>query len=381
MQKIKPTATERRQKTRNDIYRFIYSAPSSVTKQDVARELHLSLPTVYQNLSELEEAGLIHAAEMQKPSGGRPPVGYEVTADAHYAVGVSLSATEISIVLMDMKGNETAAETEPVRDLEENALLAQLFDALGRFEERHNVVQSKILGIGLTVPGVLDATCETIILSPTMQLKQFPTARMQEQFSVPVSVENDSTCAGIAEYSALSAACPQKNFVYLHLEYGVGGAVFLGGRPWYGEHHRSAEFGHMCVVPGGLSCNCGKRGCLEAYIGAFRFSREQNIPLAEFFREKDAGNHPYQELWNDGIDHLAIAVSNLRRAFDCDVVLGGFMSERIGAGASMDRLRERIRELDIFEEDLSWLRIGSYPRRAGVCGAAWRWIEQYIEQI
>ena len=379
MKQIRPTATDRRKKTRNDIYRFIYNAPSSVTKQDVARELNLSLPTVYQNLSELEEAGLIHAAEMQKPSGGRPPVGYEVTADAHYAIGVSLSATEISIVAMDMKRNEVAAASEKIKDLEETALLAQMSDVITRFRENNRIDQTMLLGIGITVPGVLDSELSTIILSPTMRLQQLPVTRMQERFSCPVSIENDSTCAGIAEYSALSAECPDKNFVYLHLEYGVGGAVFFGGTPWYGENHRSAEFGHMCIVPDGLPCNCGKKGCLEAYIGAFRFSRDLGIPVETFFREMKAGNTVYQDLWNDGIDHLAIAVSNLRCAFDCDVVLGGFMAKEISASA--ERLKNRLKELDIFRDDPSWLRIGQYPQKAGVYGAAWRWIEQFMIEI
>ena len=379
MKQIKPVATDRRKKTRNDIYRFIYNASSSVTKQDIARDLRLSLPTVYQNLSELEEAGLIHAAELQKPAGGRPPVGYEVTADAYFAIGVSLSARNISMTAMDMKRNEIASASEKVKDLCEDMLLIQLSDALISFGEKNHLDQTKLLGIGITVPGVLDADFHTIILSPTMRLNQFPIARIQERFSCPVFIENDSTCAGIAEYSAMSSECKEKNFVYLYLEYGVGGAIFYAGRPWYGENHRSAEFGHMCIVPGGLPCNCGKNGCLEAYIGALRFSRDQGIPIEAFFREKESGNALYQNLWDDGIDHLAIAVSNLRKAFDCDVVLGGFLSEEIRK--SMERLKSRIAELDIFDDDLSWIKTGNYPHKAGIYGAAWRWIEKYIQQI
>ena len=379
MKQIKPVATDRRKKTRNDVYRFIYNASSSVTKQDIARELNLSLPTVYQNLSELEEAGLIHAAELQKPTGGRPPVGYEVRADAHFAVGVSISATEISMVALDMKRNEIAAASEPVQSLEKEALLGQFTDAMERFGEDAELDREKLLGIGLTVPGVLDPASDTILLSPTLQLGKVPVKQIQERFFCPVSVENDSTSAGIAEYSVLPKEERKKSFACLYLAYGVGGAVFFEGKPWYGENHRSAEFGHMCIVPDGLPCSCGKKGCLEAYIGAFRFSRDLGISIDAFFEERDRGNKEYQDLWEDGITHLAIALSNIRRAFDCDVILGGFMSEQIAA--SMEQLQAKIAELDIFGEDPSWLKIGKFPRKAGIYGAAWSWIERFIDEI
>ena len=66
-------------------------------------------------------------------------------------------------------------------------------------------------------------------------------------------------------------------------------------------------------------------------------------------------------------------------AFDCDVVLGGFMAKEISASA--ERLKNRLKELDIFRDDPSWLRIGQYPQKAGVYGAAWRWIEQFMIEI
>ena len=76
----------------------------------------------------------------------------------------------------------------------------------------------------------------------------------------PVYVENDGTSGGYAEYFLQ----PEKSsMAYLSLENGVGGAVLLNGAPYFGMHHRSGEFGHMCVEPGGLACACGKNGCMN----------------------------------------------------------------------------------------------------------------------
>lgn len=379
MAAIRPAATDRRRKTRNDIYRYIYDASSSVTKQEIAKELNLSLPTVYQNLSELEEAGLIHAAELLQPSGGRPPVGYEVNGGLRYAIGIALSAQEINITALDLNRRELASAREAAGSSEEEALILHMTDVLNRFREENGLDDERLLGIGMTVPGVLDEDSSTILLSPTMKLKRFPVQRIREQFSCPVIVDNDSTCAGIAEYAALPASEQKKNLVYLHMEYGVGGAVFFNGRPWYGENHRSAEFGHMCIVPGGRTCNCGMQGCLEAYIGAFRFSRDLGIGIDTFFTELNNGNQAYRAIWEDGLDHLAIAVNNLHRAFDCDVMLGGFMAEHIRDSA--ERLDAGISERELFEESNTWLRYGQYPGKAGIYGAAWTLIGQFIEAV
>lgn len=83
----------------------------------------------------------------------------------------------------------------------------------------------------------------------------------------------------------------------------------------------------MCVEPGGLPCKCGKRGCLEAYCSPSRVSDDLGISLKEFFDGLERHVPEYETLWYDLLRHLAIGVNNIRMALDCDVVLGGFLTE------------------------------------------------------
>ncbi len=377
MKGLRPTATERRRKTRKDIYMYIYDS-ASVTKQDIAYDLKLSLPTVYQNLSELEDAGLIRAADVQKATGGRPPVSYEVTSDYRFSIGVSFSASRICMIAMDMKRNEIASAERPIDSLEEDRLIEESEQMLERMIGENHFDKNRLLGIGVTVPGVLDDN-GTVILSPTMKLRHFSLKKLQEKYDCPVILENDSTCGGTAELSALPVDQRNKSFAYLFLEYGVGGAFFHNGKQWYGDHHRSAEFGHMCIVPGGRRCNCGKRGCLEAYVGSFRFSREMGISVEEFFEEVQNGNESYLEIWEDALEHLAIGISNIHRVFDCDVIIGGFLIEYLKP--YMSKLEEKIARLDIFDEGTSYVKLGKYLHKAGMYGTAWNFIEKYISNI
>lgn len=64
-------------------------------------------------------------------------------------------------------------------------------------------------------------------------------------------IENDATSGGYAEWFTHWQG---RDIAYLLLETGVGGAILVNGGQYQGVNHRSGEFGHMCVEPGGLPC-------------------------------------------------------------------------------------------------------------------------------
>ena len=67
--------TDRRRQTRSNVYRYIYDAKGFCSRQSLARELGLSLPTVYQNLSELMAAGLVRDSGGYLGDGAPPAPG------------------------------------------------------------------------------------------------------------------------------------------------------------------------------------------------------------------------------------------------------------------------------------------------------------------
>lgn len=379
MENLKPTVTERRQQTRSDIYRYIFHAPDPVSKQQIARALNLSLPTVYQNLTELEQAGLVKIGKINKSTGGRPSAAYMAVGDIRYAVGVSLSANHIRVLASDVKQNIIGYDKIKLESMTAENILLQLEESITQFLANNHLDTSRLLGVGVTIPGVFDMDTGELLVSPTIKLDNFSIREIKKQFPYPLYFENDSTSGGNAEYLSRSPEEQKQNFVYLFLEYGVGGAIFVNGSPYYGTTHRSAEFGHMCIEPKGNICNCGKRGCLEAYCGAYRFTRDLGITIETFFEGLQEGNKEYVELWDDALCHIAIAVNNLRMIFNCDVVLGGFMCEYLEPYLS--KLRYMISELDTFGDDAEYLKIGRYPRRSAMLGVAWHYTNEFIQNI
>ena len=92
---------------------------------------------------------------------------------------------------------------------------------------------------------------------------------------MPVALDNDANCAAHAERTA-GEARGARDVVLVTLGTGIGGAVLLDGRLHRGRNGMAGEFGHMQVVPDGLACECGGRGCWEQYCSGnalVRFAR------------------------------------------------------------------------------------------------------------
>ena len=153
----------------------------------------------------------------------------------------------------------------------------------------------------------------------------------------------------------------------------------VNGSPYIGDHGRSGEFGHICVHPGGLRCRCGQLGCLEAYCSSARLSSDLGITVERFFEELQQGNLSYQMLWKDYLSHLAVALANIRMSFDCDIVLGGYLSQYLQP--FLKDLRSLTAARDPFGTDGTFIYLCKYPKHAAPLGAALQFIDRFLKEL
>lgn len=378
---LEPTVTERRRLTRNSIYQLIIKSEEPVSKQEMAAALGLSLPTINQNITELMHANLLREGKPRRSTGGRPPIGYEINPDARFSMAVAVSSSHFRIWAGNMRQEELAFRNIPIPEEFSDEISGELLHReINHFIQENHLDIEKLLGIGITIPGVFNEENDRIILSPTLKVKNFSLKNLIRSSEVPVQVMNDSSSAGVEELLERTRNGESRTFVCLFLENGIGGAVFKDGQALRGMNGRSGEFGHMRIVPGGKLCNCGQRGCLEAYCSAYRFTRDLGLTADEFFREvKDEnGQGPRTDLLREWLHYLALGIINIRMAFDCDVVLGGFVTEYIRD--DMAHLKEEVEALDPFGSSADYLKLADSPK-ASLQGAAWTFIEKFINEI
>lgn len=96
---------------------------------------------------------------------------------------------------------------------------------------------------------------------------------LQSRLRLPVVVENDGNAATWAEHR-FGAGMDVKHLLLLTVGTGVGGGVVLDGRLHRGAFGVAGEVGHLRLVPDGLPCGCGARGCLELYASGSALVRQ-----------------------------------------------------------------------------------------------------------
>lgn len=349
----------------------------AVPKNSIAEDTHLSLPTVAQVLKELEEIGLIKEEGMLESIGGRKAKSYSCIKDAKVSVGVDITANHINIVIVDLAK----------QILYEKRVRIRLYDDPDSYHELQSIVteaiyesrisQDKILGWGISLPAIIGATGSKIYaMHEQMDLSHQLYDIVKDWFPFPVCLENDANSAGKAEI-ALSGT--DKDTIYFFISQSVGGAIILDGRVFYGKSQRGGEIGHMTLFPGGRPCYCGRIGCLNAYCSTKILSDITEEDLGKFFDRLKEKEKKCVEVWEEYLDHLALAVHNLNMAFDSEIVIGGYLGQYMKP--YMKDLRERVQQIDKFLTDTSFMKQAVLKYEASAIGVAAVFIERFIEHI
>ena len=362
---------------RSRIYKYLYNSKSFCSKQSIARDCEISMPTLYQNLTALMDAGLVRYSGEERSTGGRRAQGLDIVEDARLAVGIAVSEHQLRLILADLRLHELAYRAVPfdfVKYLtDENDKTEGILEA---FLDDYVVDREKLLGVGITIPALITPDHARIHVAPTLNLRDISLEKLTRRIPYPVYVENDATASGYAECFVRGGS---SHLAYFSLENGIGGAVLMGGQPYGGDNAQSGEFGHMCVEPGGLECSCGKNGCMEAYCSPLRIEKTFGVSLEEFFRGAEMHDPEYEALLYDMLRHLALSINNVHMVLDCDVILGGLLSEYLQPW--MPILKEYIIAGNPFTDDADFVKLSTLRHHITPLGAALYFVQKFVNSV
>lgn len=344
------------------------------SKPEIAATLGLSMPTVLQNVKELSDRKIIVENGEYESTGGRKAKALSVNAELKYAVGIDITANHISYVMINLIG-DLVSKTR-VREVYENSLEynERVHRHFTEFLGKSQINPEKILGVGISFPGIIDKQNEILIVSHILGVENISLKNMSQLFEYDVCYENDANSAAMAEMNRL-----EKNAVYLSLSNSVGGSFYIHNGIYEGDDYRSCEFGHMVIVPGGRECYCGKKGCVDAYCSAQVLAGRTGDNLEQFFEKLDNNDKELQKIWDEYLEYLAITVTNLRMAYDCDIILGGYVGGFIGN--YMSELNKKVVKYNGFENDTTYLKTCSYKKEVSAVGIAMSFVERYFESL
>ena len=347
-----------------------------MTRQDLVSRLRICLPTVTQNLFELQEEGLVSESGSLGNTGGRRAKTYDIVHDARVAMGLDITRNHITIVMVDLNGS-IMLRTRVRHPFERcDAYYRFLGELVEQTISESKVDIQRILGVGIGVPGLVSADHQAVSYGEILNFTGATCAEFSKYIPYPTALFNDANAAGFAESWTFAE---QDSAFYLMLSNNIGGSVVVNSQVYTGTHLRSGEVGHMCIVPNGRKCYCGQCGCVDAYLAATELSSLTDGNLGQFFALLKSGKEEAVEVWNQYLEYLAITVNNLAMLFDCKIILGGYVGEYIEE--YMEDIRRRAQVLNSFEHNAEYLIPCSYKTEAIAAGAALNYISEFISTI
>ncbi len=358
---------------KSEIVRYIFKNENA-SKTELTKALGLSMPTVLQNTKELIEQGFLVEIGEYKSTGGRRAKSLAVNGRMGYSVGLDVTPTHISYVLIDLAGTVLRhGRTKRAFD-NSNDYYQALFRDVERFIDSSKVDREMILGVGVALPGNINAEDKILIKSHALNLEGINLKTVEGFIPYPVFFENDANAAMIAEREAVGA-----DAIYLFLNSTVGSALKADGMVHRGKNRKAGEVGHVILVPGGRPCYCGKRGCVDSYCSVQALEKESGMSLDDFMQLVEKKDSSVMKIWDSYLNYLAITISNLRMIHDTELILGGEMGEYL-ENHMMD-LGARIREYNKFDSDTRYLKISRYKKESAAIGVALHFVYQCFDSI
>ncbi|OJG70341.1 ROK family protein [Enterococcus phoeniculicola] len=233
-------------------------------------------------------------------------------------------------------------------------------------------------GIGISAPGVVNVHAQKIEgISAIPYIHGFDIfGELRELFGLPVTIENDANCAGMAEFYQ-GAAKGYKDVAFVVIGTGVGGALFTNGQISKGAHLYGGEFGLMFLNGGqtfsvlGTAVQMAWRYCERKGLEKTAFSGKEVFEFAE------AGDVLAQEEVENFYEYLTQGLFSIQFAFDPEIiVLGGGISSKDGL---LDEINKRMAEkLAIYElnDFVPKIVLCEYRNDANLVGAAANYVAQ-----
>lgn len=244
-----------------------------LSRAELTQRSGLSRSTVRALVTDLVDLGLL---EDRRPLGGsrvgRPSHVVAPAPDGPLCVGVDLDVEQVTIAAVGLGGVVRARRSVRTDGLTPEALATKVARTLPPLMKKAGADRGSVVGIGLSVPGTVDAGSGVVGVAPNLGWSDVPLGELVRHAvpEVEVLVGNDADLAVRAERQWGSARdCD--DVVHLIGRVGVGAGIVLGGRPLRGRDGHAGEIGHNVLDPSGPPCHCGHRGCVETYL------REDNL--------------------------------------------------------------------------------------------------------
>ncbi len=283
-------------------------------------------------------------------------------------IGIDIGATSTRLIMITRAGKvidrvkirtESDGQPGPIVD----KCSRQVRGLLKKHKKRPSQVESVAVGIA----GFSNPKTGYIDISPNLHWHEVPFIElMEESLAMKVYMANDVNSAAWGEF-VYGVGQGAQDMVAIFVGSGIGGGIVANGRLVEGATGTAGEVGHMIFRPAGLLCDCGRRGCFEAYGGGMPMERRMRravkkghgrlaLKMAKSDLEKintrvirmaaDKGDRTAKRIWKEAEQALGFLCANLASLLNPDMlVIGGGVLQ--GSPGLMKTIRRTVDEQSV----------------------------------
>ena len=301
-----------------------------ISRTELARQTRLSQASVTGITADLIDEGLIEEKQTGASGGGRKPILLAINPEGVHVIGVNLSIAQIRVVIINFQAELKASHrvTLSRNHYQPEEIIEIIAQAIQECMWEANYSRDQIAGVGVGIPGPVDASAGIIRFLPNYGWSEIPFRDLlRARINHPVFIDNSANNLAIAEHW-FGSGRGVSNFLVITLENGVGAGLVVNGQLIRGHQGIASEFGHICADPTGPLCRCGRKGCIEVFVGNNGIIRDAKALIAEgkwssnenntdaivyedVLKELQSGNQDLAKIFEKAGKTLGVGIYNL----------------------------------------------------------------------
>lgn len=308
-----------------------------ISRADVAHLTGLSPATVTSITGLLIEEDLIFEKSTGDSSGGRPPILLALNPRGGFVIGIKLMESQAVAALTDLNATVIEKTNVELRNTELTSVIDELVLLVENLMKNNKIPKKRLFGVGIGLAGVIDSVNGILRKSPFFGWKDVPFRDLLDvRLKVPIFLDNDVNTLTLGE-KWLDNGVHADNYVVITVGRGIGMGIIINGQIYRGKGGGAGEFGHLVVNQNGPVCDCGKRGCLESYLGdqalVMRAKHEVDPSIEsidELIQVAASGNIAAGKLFEWAGDLLGQELANLINLLDPKLIIISGEGVRMG---------------------------------------------------
>jgi predicted NBD/HSP70 family sugar kinase len=350
-----------------------------ISRADLSKVTALTRATISAQVADLIDEGLIIETQLEHYSVGRKPIMLSLNSEAGFALGIDLDYDHISFTVSNLIGSPVNSKRIETNTSNYQEILNLLIEQIRILKSEYAFSQYGIIGIVIAIHGLVGKD-EIIHYVPRLQWNNISLkSDLEKQIDINVYLENNANLSAFAERVFVNHETD--NLLAATLYSGIGLGMMMNNEFFRGHDGFAGEIGHMIVVPNGIQCNCGNKGCWERYASEnviFKtLSEKRNIkPITYDHIQQwlDEGDEEVIQMMEQFIYYLSIGLNNMINMYNPDVLVLDSELLRMYPN-SLDKIRGN---LNSSISHYRALQISSIGRNSAVLGACALAIKHFL---